>query len=170
MAAEDTFINSGLTTLSAQEKLRTDGANELASAQPRNIGSMIWKVVSEPMLLLLFACGGIYLVLGDTHGAVVLVFFILIIVSISLFQEHKTERALEALRDLSSPRAIVIRDGTQQNIPSREVVCGDLLVLSEGDRIAADAILLSCMNMSVDESLLTGESLPVEKAVTDPHH
>jgi Ca2+-transporting ATPase len=103
MAAEDTFINSGLTTLSAQEKLRTDGANELASAQPRNIGSMIWKVVSEPMLLLLFACGGIYLVLGDTHGAVVLVFFILIIVSISLFQEHKTERALEALRDLSSP-------------------------------------------------------------------
>ncbi|WP_423680595.1 cation-translocating P-type ATPase [Undibacterium sp. WLHG33] len=168
MAAEDTFINSGLTTLSAQEKLRTDGANELASAQPRNVGSMIWKVVSEPMLLLLFACGGIYLVLGDTHGAVVLVFFILIIVSISLFQEHKTERALEALRDLSSPRAIVIRDGTQQNIPSREVVCGDLLVLSEGDRIAADAILLSCMNMSVDESLLTGESLPVEKAVTDP--
>jgi Ca2+-transporting ATPase len=66
MAAEDTFINSGLTTLSAQEKLRTDGANELASAQPRNIGSMIWKVVSEPMLLLLFACGGIYLILGDT--------------------------------------------------------------------------------------------------------
>ncbi|MBK1888867.1 cation-translocating P-type ATPase [Undibacterium sp. 14-3-2] len=159
---------TGLSTTEAAARLTAEGANELPSARPRNIASMIWKVVSEPMLLLLFACGGVYLILGDTHGAVVLVFFILIIVSISLFQEHKTERALEALRDLSSPRAIVIRDGRQQNIASRDVVCGDLLVLSEGDRVTADAILLSCMNMSVDESLLTGESLAVGKTVAEP--
>jgi Ca2+-transporting ATPase len=82
---------------------------------------------------------------------------------ITLYQERKTERALEALRDLSSPRALVIREGKQKRIAGREVVRGDILVLSEGDRVPADAIVLSCVNLSVDESLLTGESVPVRK-------
>jgi len=83
---------------------------------------------------------------------------------ITLYQERKTERALEALRDLSSPRALVIRDGEQKRIAGREVVRGDIIVLSEGDRVPADAVLVSCVNLSVDESLLTGESVPVRKA------
>jgi len=72
--------------------------------------------------------------------------------------------ALEALRDLASPRALVIRDGVQKRISGREVVRGDIIVLSEGDRVPADAIVLSCVNLSVDESLLTGESVPVRKS------
>jgi Ca2+-transporting ATPase len=80
-----------------------------------------------------------------------------------VYQEQKTERALEALRNLSSPRALVIREGEQKRIPGREVVTGDMLVLAEGDRVPADGVVLSSNNVSVDESLLTGESVPVRK-------
>ncbi len=90
--------------------------------------------------------------------------FVFVIMGITLYQERKTERTLEALRDLSSPRALVIRDGVQKRIAGREVVRGDVLVLAEGDRVPADALVLSCTNLSVDESLLTGESVPVRKA------
>jgi Ca2+-transporting ATPase len=92
--------------------------------------------------------------------------FVFVVVGITLYQERKTERALEALRDLSSPRALVIRDGGQKRIPGREVTRGDVIVLSEGDRVPADAVLMSCLNLSVDESLLTGESVSVRKCVS----
>src|SRR5665811_1569532 len=93
--------------------------------------------------------------------------FVFIVMGITLYQERKTERALEALKDLSSPRALVIRDGVKKRIPGREVVRGDIIVLSEGDRIPADGALISCLNLSVDESLLTGESVPVRKVSVD---
>ena len=156
----------GLNSRAAAERLLKDGYNELPATKPRNIVAIAWKVVSEPMLLLLIACGSIYLILGDRQEALVLLGFVMVIIGITLFQEHKTERALEALRDLSSPRALVIRDGVQSRIAGRDVVRGDILLLSEGDRVPADAVLLSCMNMTVDESLLTGESAPVSKAVS----
>ena len=168
MATNDVPIPSGLTAKVAAERLLSEGGNELPSTKPRNIAAIAWKVVSEPMLLLLIACGGIYLLLGDKHEAMVLLGFVFVIIGITLFQEHKTERALEALRDLSSPRALVIRDGVQTRIAGREVVRGDIIMLSEGDRVPADAVLLSCMNMTVDESLLTGESVPVSKAIANP--
>ncbi len=158
---------TGLSSAIAKERLQAAGPNELPSARPRNIWAMAWTVLSEPMLLLLIACGSIYLVLGDLQEALVLLAFVFVIITITFYQEHKTERALEALRDLSSPRALVIRDGQQMRIAGREVVPGDMLVLAEGDRIAADAVLLSCLNMTVDESLLTGESVPVNKAAQD---
>jgi Ca2+-transporting ATPase len=115
------------------------------------------------MFLLLVAGGLIYLLLGDPQEALMLMGFALVVIGITLYQEHKTERALESLRDLSSPRALVIRDGEEKRIAGRDVVPGDLIVLAEGDRVAADAILLSCTNISVDESLLTGESASVRK-------
>ena len=124
---------------------------------------MIADVLHEPMFLLLIAAGGIYLLLGDVEDALMLLFFVLLIIVLTVFQEHKSERVLEALRDLSSPRALVLRDGRQQRIAGREVVQGDLLLLTEGDRVAADAALLSCNDLLADESLLTGESVPVRK-------
>jgi Ca2+-transporting ATPase len=154
----------GLSQEEAAVRLARDGHNELPSAKPRSLATIAAKVVREPMFLLLIACGAIYLLLGDRTEALMLLGFVLVVVSISFLQERKTERALEALRDLSSPRALVIRDAGQRRIPGREVVCGDLLVLAEGDRIPADAVLLSGMNLSADESLLTGESVPVRKA------
>ncbi len=155
---------TGLSQAEVEARLAQDGHNELPSAKPRSLFAIAAKVVREPMFLLLIACGAIYLLLGDRTEALMLLGFVLVVVSISFFQERKTERALEALRDLSSPRALVIREGEQRRIPGREVVRGDLLVLAEGDRVPADAVLLSGMNLCADESLLTGESVPVRKA------
>ncbi|MGZ8231532.1 MAG: HAD-IC family P-type ATPase, partial [Burkholderiales bacterium] len=154
----------GLSQEEAALRLARDGHNELPSSKPRSLFAIASKVVSEPMFLLLMCCGAIYLLLGDRTEALMLLGFVVVVVSISFFQERKTERALEALRDLSSPRAQVIRDGEQRRIAGREVVQGDLLVLAEGDRVPADAVLISGVNVSADESLLTGESVPVRKA------
>ena len=153
----------GLTQAEAANRLQTDGFNELASAKPRSLFAIAWGVVREPMFLLLATCALIYLFLGDKGEALMLVSAVCMVMGITFYQERKTERTLEALRDLSSPRALVIRDGEQKRIAGREVVVGDLLVLAEGDRVPADSILCSGLNVAVDESLLTGESAAVRK-------
>jgi Ca2+-transporting ATPase len=158
---------SGLSTSEAAEKLKAENYNELPSAKKRSIYAIALEVAREPMFLLLIACGSIYLLLGDLQEALMLLAFVFVVMGITLYQERKTERALEALRDLSSPRALVIRDGKPRRIPGREVVRGDTLLLAEGDRVPADAVVMSCFNLSIDESLLTGESLPVRKAACD---
>lgn len=153
----------GLSEQNAIARLKDDGYNELPSAQSRNLLSIAWNSIQDPIFLLLVGGGIVYWILGDLQEALILIGFVLFITGISLYQEGKTEHALEALRDLSSPRALVIRDGERKRIAGREVVRGDFLVLAEGDRVSADAIVLSCSNLSTDESLLTGESLPVRK-------
>ncbi len=157
----------GLTEQEALERLAQDGYNELPAAKKRSILRIVLDVMREPMFLLLIACGSLYLILGDVEEALMLLGFVFVIIGITLYQENKTERALEALRDLSSPRALVIRDGKQQRIAGREVVRDDIVLIAEGDRVPADAVLLTCTNMSVDESLLTGESVPVRKKAWD---
>ena len=153
----------GLSEQNAIARLKDDGYNELPSAQSRNLLSIAWNTIQDPIFLLLVGGGIIYWILGDLQEALILIGFVFFITGISLYQEGKTEHALEALRDLSSPRALVIRDGERKRIAGREVVRGDFIVLAEGDRVSADAIVLSCSNLSTDESLLTGESLPVRK-------
>ncbi|HEU5347461.1 MAG TPA: HAD-IC family P-type ATPase, partial [Ktedonobacterales bacterium] len=153
----------GLTREQVADRLRQDGYNELPSARQRGILAVALEVVREPMFLLLIAGGAVYLVLGDFTEALALLFSVFLIIGITLYQERKTERALEALRDLSSPRALVIRDGVQERIAGRDVVRGDAVVLAEGDRIPADGILRQGINLTADESLLTGESVPVSK-------
>ncbi len=154
---------TGLSSGEAAEKIRTEGYNELPESKKRGIFGIIAEVIHEPMFILLVASGLIYFVLGDITEGIMLMSFVFVIIGITVYQEQKTERALEALRNLASPRALVIRDGEQKRIPGREVVTGDLLILVEGDRVPADGILLSSNNVSVDESLLTGESVPVRK-------
>lgn len=154
---------TGLSDTTVQEKLRTEGYNELPLQQNRNFLRIVFEVIHEPMFLLLVASGLIYFFLGDTSEGLILMSFVVFIIGITVYQEQKTERALEALRNLSSPRALVIRDGTQKRIAGREVVTGDMLILSEGDRVPADGTLLFSNNISIDESLLTGESVPVRK-------
>ena len=153
----------GLSEQQAFERLAEDGYNELPSSQKRTFLHILWEVVREPMFLMLIACGALYLALGDPKEAVMLMGFVVVIIGITFYQEQKTERALEALRDLSSPRALVIRDGKQMRIAGREVVRDDIVLLAEGDRVPADGRLLLATNLSLDESLLTGESLPVRK-------
>lgn len=155
---------AGLSDQEAAGRLRSEGPNELPSVKPRGLFAMAWEVVREPMLLLLMGAGAIYLVLGELKDSAVLLASIFVVLGISLYQQRKTERALEALRDLSSPRALVVRNGKEKRIAGREVVRGDIVVLQEGDRVPADALVLSAVSLSVDESLLTGESVPVGKA------
>ncbi|MFA5864154.1 MAG: cation-translocating P-type ATPase [Phycisphaerae bacterium] len=157
----------GLSEREAAQRLLKDGFNELPSSKPRNIFNIALEVVREPMFLLLVAGGAIYMILGDVQEAIMLLGFVFVVMGITFYQERKTERALEALRDLSSPRALVIRDREQRRIPGREVVRDDILVLAEGDRVPADAVVLSCSNLSTDESLLTGESVAVRKIPWD---
>ena len=154
---------TGLSVAAAAERLDADGFNELPREGHRHGLAIALDVVREPMFLLLVAAGGIYLALGDLQEAVMLLSWILIVIGITFYQEHKTERTLEALRDLSSPRALVVRDGERVRIPGREVVRDDVVVLAEGDRVPADGVLLAANDLSVDESLLTGESVPVSK-------
>jgi len=158
---------NGLTCSEAGERLLRDGPNELPNQDPRTGWRILLDIVREPMFLLLLACGGIYLLLGEPGEAAILLGFVVVVIAITLYQENKTEHALEALRDLSSPRALVIRDGQKMRIAGREVVIGDLLVVAEGDRIPADAVLLDASHISIDESLLTGESVPVRKSIWD---
>jgi Ca2+-transporting ATPase len=156
---------TGLSSAEARVRLEQEGYNELPSTRQRSTFAIAVEVAREPMFLLLIVSVAIYLGLGDLREALVLSLSLFVIFGITIFQERKTERALEALRDLSSPRALVIRDGEQQRIAGREVARGDILILTEGDRVPADAVLLACNDLMVDESLLTGESVPVRKVV-----
>jgi Ca2+-transporting ATPase len=153
----------GLSTARVAERLAREGRNELPAGRRRTIWRGLLDVAREPMTALLIGCGVIYFVLGDRSEAGMLLGFVLLIAGTTLYQERKTERAIEALRELASPRALVIRDGRQQRIAGREVVRDDVLVLNEGDRVAADGVVLSTSHCTVDESLLTGESVAVAK-------
>jgi len=157
---------TGLSSSDAKQLLACIGANELPISRPRSNARLLGDVVAEPMFLLLVACGAIYLLLGDPDEALMLLGFVAIVVAMTFFQQRRTERSLHALRDLSSPRALVLRDGQQMRIAGRELVPGDVVLLAEGDRVPADIDLLNCSNLTVDESLLTGESVPVSKQST----
>lgn len=154
---------SGLSEEEASRRLREEGPNELPTSKPRSVLRLLRDVVAEPMFLLLVACGGVYLVLGDQNEAMMLLGFVFVVMGITFFQERRTERSLDALRDLSSPRALVVRSGQPCRIPGRELVCGDIVLLAEGDRVPADIRLVESSNLMVDESMLTGESAPVAK-------
>jgi len=158
---------SGLSEEEALKRLHEEGFNELPSQRKRHILVILFHVIIEPMLLLLLGAGLIYLFLGEEQDALMLLFFVFVVIGITLYQQRKTERALDALRNLSSPRALVIRDGKQRRIPGREVVREDIIILREGDRVPADGVVLFCSNLLVDESLLTGESLAVRKCEWD---
>lgn len=159
----DLVSQTGLTDGEVAARLDADGFNELPSSKPRGLLATALEVVREPMFLLLVVTGSLYLMLGDLGEGLLLMAFVFVIMGITLYQERKTERALEALRDLSSPRALVIRNGGRLRIPGREVVRDDLVMLVEGDRVPADAVVLDSTGLSVDESLLTGESVAVRK-------
>ena len=153
----------GLSAGEAKQRLDKDGPNELPVSEPRSVLKLAREVVFEPMFLLLVSCGAIYMLLGDTQEALMLLGFVFVVMAISFVQQRRSERSLEALRDLSSPQALVERNGKPERIAARELVVGDLALLAEGDRVPADIHLVQVSNFAVDESLLTGESAPVVK-------
>jgi Ca2+-transporting ATPase len=161
-------VRSGLSAAEARQRLARDGPNELPVSKPRSVLRLAGEVAREPMFLLLVACGALYMVLGNRQEALMLLGFVFVVMGISFVQQRRSERSLEALRDLSSPRALVERDGQAARIAARELVVGDLVLLAEGDRVPADVQLAQASNFAVDESLLTGESVPVVKACSGP--
>jgi len=159
---------TGLSVAEAARRLAAEGPNALPQARRLGYLKLVLRVLKEPMLALLLAGGVVYLLLGSREEALVLLAFACLSVSITVVQEARTERVLDALRDLTSPRALVIRGGVRQRIAGSAVVRGDLVVLSEGDRVPADACLTEARDLAADESLLTGEAVPVRKVAGQP--
>lgn len=155
--------HTGLGSDEAAHRLARDGPNALPSAQRRSLGGFVRQAAREPMFVLLFAAGLLYLLLGELHEGILMFGLVLATLGMTLYEEHRAERALAALRELGTPQALVIRDGRRRRIDSRAVVVGDLCVLAEGDRVPADGELIEGDAVQADESLLTGESDPVEK-------
>lgn len=161
--ATEPFQRSGLSRELAKNRLEEFGRNELPSSAKVGLLKRLLNLIKEPMILLLVVIAIIYLFTGELTEGIALGFSALLVILITVYQEYKSENAVAALRDLSSPRALVIRDGIEERIPASEVVPGDMVLLQEGDRISADGFLLESTNLSVDESLLTGEAFPVSK-------
>jgi len=158
---------AGLTKQEVESRLKRDGLNELPSQKRQSVFEIAFNVLKEPMLLLLIGSGLMYLLLGEPKDALMLLTFVFVVIGITFYQERKTERTLDALKDLSSPKALVIRDGEHVKIAGKEVVVDDLIILREGDRVPADASMMEVTNLLTDESLLTGEPIPVRKSVWD---
>lgn len=158
---------SGLSSRQAQERLLRDGPNELPAAHRSGACGLLWEVVREPMFLLLVACGTIYLALGDRREALMLLGFVVVVIVMTYVQKRRSQDALDALLDMSSPRALVMRDGMPIRIAGTELVVGDLVLLAEGDRVPADIELHEASYLTIDESLLTGEAVPVLKYAHD---
>jgi len=159
----DSPKHSGLTESEARTRLATYGPNALPSEGSRSFARIVIGIFSEPMLLLLILAAAIYLVIGSFAEGVMLLFFALFSIGLTVFQDWRGENALKAMRALGAPVATVVREGVERRIPAGEVVPGDLVVIGEGERIAADGTLVRATQLSVDESLLTGESVPVSK-------
>lgn len=160
--------DAGLSDADAQARLRRDGPNRLPPPEHKSTLRVVGSVAAQPMVLLLLACTVFYGLLGDVFDAMALAVSIGAVIGISAYQELRTQRVLEALRDLASPRSTVVRGGVVRRISSQDIVTGDRLVVEEGDRLACDATLTGAHGMRVDESLLTGESMPVDKIPGDP--
>ena len=141
----------GLNLEEVQESRKLHGFNELESTGRKRIIQLLVEVVKEPMFLLLLFCGLIYFIIGEFTEAIILLFWVLMVVFITFYQYSKAEKALSSLKKLATPKAHVIREGVQVRIPSREVVPGDILIIHQGDRIPADGQTIEASNLSIDE-------------------
>jgi len=156
--------NPGLSTKEVVEKLRQHGYNEMPGSSSKNVWHIAIEVIKEPMFMLLLTCSTLYIILGDYTEGVILTSSVFLIIGYTFYQHRKNEKALDALKKLASPSVLVIRDGIEKKIPGREVVPDDVVILHEGGRVPADGFVFECINLTVDESLLTGESVPVVKS------
>src|SRR5579883_37443 len=154
----------GLTSAEAARLLKEFGPNELPQERRQSVLFVILRALKEPMILLLLISAILYTILGDPTESAMLLASALVVLTIDVVQEIRSDRALQAFRDLASPRALVLRDGEPKRIAACEIVPGDTIIVSEGDRVPADAELTSSFGLAVDESLLSGESMPVEKS------
>ncbi len=154
---------AGLSFEEAEKRLLEFGNNELEEEEQISVMKLFLVQFKSILILILIAAALVSAVLGELVDAVVIMFTVFLAGVLGFFQEYRAEKAIELLKSLTAPEALVIRDGHDQKIPSRTLVPGDLILLQAGDRIPADARLVEAFNLRVDEAALTGESLPVLK-------
>lgn len=163
LKAYQTDRTKGITSQEAKKRLAEDGPNAIREAPGPTIWAMLWRQLTEPLVLVLIVAALISGAVGELTDAAVIMLIVVLNAGLGIWQERKAERSLAALRELGAPLARVIRDGEAQNIPAPELVRGDVVLIEEGDFIPADGRLIDAVNLSIDESALTGESVPVEK-------
>lgn len=157
----------GLTTLKAKQLQEKFGKNELVAKVKESFLHKILKVISEPMFLLLIVAAIIYFILGEPKDGAIMLIFVIGIISIEVIQEWKTDKTLNALKDLSAPHITVLRDGIEKVINSFDLVPGDIMYIAEGVKVPADGIVMKESTLCVDESSLTGEAEGVWKITTE---
>ncbi|MBX3528493.1 MAG: HAD-IC family P-type ATPase [Rhodoblastus sp.] len=153
-----------LTEAEARESLARAGSNELEALPQRGVGRILRSTLSEPMFAMLLAAAALYLLLGDIGEGALLVGGAILSIGLVVMQETRNERAISALRALAAPTARVLRAEGERRIPAREIAPRDFILIGEGERVPADAVVLRGDVLAVDESILTGESAPVLKA------
>ncbi|SDF67043.1 cation-translocating P-type ATPase [Chitinophaga filiformis] len=159
----NTIVIKGLRTADIDTLRQRYGKNIFTQQTGRRLPAILKNVVTEPMFLLLVFAAGLYFLLNSITEGMMMLTAILLVSAISVYQEMKSEHALEALKQYTAPSATVIRDGKEISIATTELVPGDILLLHEGDMIPADAVILNANDLTVNESVITGESFPVEK-------
>ncbi len=160
-------MENGLSSMDVATKLKEIGFNELPDFASKSWFDLVKQILKEPMFILLISSSFIYIFIGDYREGLILLSTFSIIIFITYYQNLRTEHALISLRKLSSPKATVVRDGIEQEIPVREIVPDDIIILNEGNRVAADSVILESQNLMVDESMLTGESFPISKSLIE---
>jgi len=157
----------GLTTKQVLELQKQYGKNELTSQKKENFFIKVLHILCEPMFLLLLIAATIYFILGEPRDGIIMLIFVIVIISIDVIQEWKTDKTLNALKSLSAPKIMVIRDDKEQEIDSSDLVPGDIMIVHEGVKIPADGKVIKCSGLKVDESTLTGESENVWKTTEE---
>lgn len=159
--------SGGLTETEAATRLQQNGRNELRAQRSRTPIENFLAQLNDPLIYVLLGAAGISFLLQEVADAVIIGVVILLNATVGMIQEGKARKALEALKKLTSPHAIVLRDGVKRNIPAAELVVGDWVFLETGCQVPADMELVEASNLRIEESALTGENLPVEKSKRD---
>ncbi len=163
------MTQQGLTQYEAERRLKRQGLNQLPDRVDKSVLNIALQQFNSPFIYVLLAASLVSFSLGESLNAIFIFFVLLINAAIGSIQEHSAQRAASALRKMVPHYASVIRDGITQRIDASLLVPGDIVLLASGDRIAADLKLISCQDLLIDESLLTGESLAACKHVSEIH-
>jgi len=156
VSADSRLDRAGLSSEEAARRLQRYGPNEIADRDRKSFARTLRTILTEPMFALLLVAAAVYLLVGDLAEGLLLAAFACVTVGLVVFQERRSERALEALRDLAVPHVRVIRDGSLRRLPARELVPGDAFRVAEGERVGADAVLRDASGLSIEGGRLGG--------------